>query len=220
MKKELSSNLIEEIIKSAIIRNVKKEYPLEKTKIFVTEITGCIRQSFYNRIFLSDLNYQAAFRILRGTLIHEWLAEKLPIGLSEVRDRSHLKTEMEIGDGVKLLGRADYLMGNYVVELKTTSKKKIDKPLEEHVNQILMYMHMLKKDKGVIVYLHDNGEISSFTINRNDERIRKLIAKARDLYEALKNGYAPEAEPGYYCKWCPWNTEDFCKEGVTSKEVK
>lgn len=217
MGKELSSNLIKEIIKSAIIRNVRKEYPLEKTKIFVTEITGCIRQSFYNRIFLNNLSYKAAFRILRGILLHEWLAEKLPIGLSEVRDRNYLKMEMEIKDGIKLLGRADYLMGNCVVELKTTSKKKIDKPLEEHVNQVLMYMYMLKKDKGVIVYLHDNGEISSFTINRDEGKIKKLIEKAKDLYKALKSGYAPKAEPGYYCKWCPWNTRDFCKEGLTNR---
>ncbi|RLE85690.1 MAG: hypothetical protein DRJ41_00680 [Thermoprotei archaeon] len=214
MDKGSFHKLVVEIIKSAIIKNVKKEYTLDKNKIFVTEVTGCIRQSFFNRIFLGELNYNAAFRILRGVLLHEWLAEKLPIGLDEVRNRDQLRGEIDLGNGAMLVGRADYLIGDYIVELKTTSRRKLEKPLDEHVKQVMLYMHMFNKEKGIIIYLHDNGNITSFTINKEDDLIKELIEKARKLFSSLKSGHAPKAEIGQYCRWCPWNRKDFCEEGV------
>ena len=210
------SKLIVEVIKSVVIRNVKKEYSVERDRVFVTEVVGCIRQSFYNRVFINQLEYATAFRILRGILIHEWLAEKLPVGLSEVKEREELRVEVEVNGKGKLVGRADYLIGDYVVELKTTSRRRLEKPLEEHVKQVMLYMHMLNKEKGVIIYLHDDGGISSFVVSKDEEVINRLIRKAEKLLESLKSGYPPEAEPGVYCKWCPWRREDMCEEGVTA----
>ncbi len=213
MEEEFFRNYIVDLIRSAVIRGVRREYPLDKNTVAVTEVIGCLRQSFYNRVFLYELDYPSAFRILRGILMHEWLAERLPVGLTETGEREELRLELDLGDGGKLVGRADYVVGDYVIELKTTSRRKLDAPREEHVKQVLLYMYMLGKERGFIVYLHDSGDISAFPVKMDRELVKKLLNKAKALRKALKEGVPPPPEPGSYCKWCQWRSPEKCREG-------
>ena len=70
-------------IKKAIITKVSRQYSAPAHIVWVREVATCIRQSFYNRIYHRNFNEKQAFILLRGRILHEFILEKLPLGIAE-----------------------------------------------------------------------------------------------------------------------------------------
>ena len=203
---------IERIVSSvrrAIAAEVLKLYTLPPNVVWVREVSGCLRQAFYNRVYYRVLDEKQTFAIFRGRLLHEWLLEKLPLGLSE----SSIKTaEKDMGGGLKLRGRADWIVGDYVIDFKYKLYQPSD-AVKQDVNQVLLYMYLYNKPKGLILYIDWRGEIKPYRVERDESRIEELARKAITLHKSLIENKPPDPEVYEWCRWCPWASEAYCPEG-------
>ncbi|MCE4613817.1 MAG: PD-(D/E)XK nuclease family protein [Desulfurococcales archaeon] len=198
-------------IEKALLTEAGREYLASPSQVWVTEVSQCLRQAFYNRVMVRERNVGAAYSILRGKLLHEAVLKNIPLGESEkvLETRS-----IRLGEGdTELRGRADLVAGSYVVDLKT-SERAPSEPPREYVNQIQLYMLLYGKPRGMIVYITKAG-LRHFTIERDDSLIEELKKKAVKLSKALRENRLPEPETGPWCRWCPWASQQYCPEGAS-----
>ena len=197
-------------IEKALLTEAGKEYLVSPSQVWVTEVSQCLRQAFYNRIMVRERNVGAAYSILRGRLLHEVIIKNLPMGESEhVLEPKSTK----LGEDTELRGRADLVAGSYVVDLKT-SERVPSEPPQEYVNQIQLYMLLYDKPRGMIVYITKAG-LKHFIIERDESLIEKLKEKAAKLSRALRENRLPDPETGPWCRWCPWANPQYCPEGAS-----
>ena len=196
-------------IRKAVIAEVSKQYSVPAHIIWVREVATCIRQSFYNRIYYRNFDEKLAFILLRGRILHEFILEKLPLGIAEPNIQP---MEVRLNNEVILRGRADWIVGDYVIDLKY--KVYLPKEVSLHdKNQVLLYMYLYGKPKGLVLYINQYGEIRPFIIPRDETLIKYLLDKAVKLYKALVRNCPPEPEVAEWCNWCPWANNNFCPEG-------
>ncbi|WP_457644190.1 hypothetical protein [Persephonella sp.] len=96
---------------------------------------------------------------------------------------------MEIYDyELKIVGHPDGVIKDTVVEFKTISPWALKKaevlPYHHHIFQLTGYMYLLRKSKGLIVYIEkSSGEIYEYPVQLTDEDIKILKAKV-NLYHS------------------------------------
>ncbi|MFZ8789177.1 MAG: PD-(D/E)XK nuclease family protein [Acidilobaceae archaeon] len=202
-------------IEKAIMLEVSELTRAPPNTIWATEVSRCIRQSFYSRIYLKSLDFGAAYTILRGRLLHEVVLRNMPLGVTETEEGTRsIVVEDEAGK-VEVRGRADMVVGDYIVDLKT-SERAPDKLPEEYRGQVQLYMELYGRSKGLVVYITREG-LKYFQENRDEGRIAKLKEKALKLSRALRENKPPEPEVGFWCRWCSWSTQELCPEGYNYK---
>lgn len=202
-------------IEKAVLLEVSELTRAPPDVIWVTEVARCIRQSFYSRIFLRTPDFGAAYTILRGRLLHEVILGNMPLGVTEAREGTRSLVIEDEGFKVEVRGRADMIVGDYVVDLKT-SERPPDKPPEEYRNQIQLYMEIYNKSKGLIVYITREG-LKYFLEEKDTRKVEELKRKAVKLSRSLRENKLPEPEVGPWCKWCTWATQELCPEGYNYK---
>jgi len=202
-------------IERAVLLEVSELTRAPPNVIWVTEISKCIRQSFYSRIFLKSLDFTAAYTILRGRLLHEVVLRNMPIGVTEVEGGTRSIVLDDVGSKVEVRGRADMVVGDYVIDLKT-SERAPEKLHEEYRNQVQLYMELYGKSRSLVVYITRDG-LKYFLEERDEERIAKLKEKALKLSRALRENRLPEPEVGVWCRWCTWSIQELCPEGYSYK---
>jgi CRISPR/Cas system-associated exonuclease Cas4 (RecB family) len=103
-----------------------------------------------------------------------------------------------------------------VGEIKTTNqeafeyRKKVGRPKLDHVEQTLIYMKVLKKSKGIIIYENKNNhDLLIFPIEVNDN-YRKWIDNTFDWMNTVHNAWKSKQLPiknyrnnSKICKSCP-----------------
>ncbi len=120
--------------------------------------------------------------------------------------------EVRLDNEVILRGRADWIVGDYVIELKY--KIYLPKEVSLHdKNQVLLYMYLYSKPKGLVLYINQYGGIRPFFIPRDETLTKYLLDKAIKLYKAFVRNCPPEPEVAEWCNWCPWADNSFCPEG-------
>jgi CRISPR/Cas system-associated exonuclease Cas4 (RecB family) len=130
-------------------------------------------------------------------------------------------------DGTLLLGGfCDGMVGwkeeDYVLELKTSNneafeyRKNVGQPKTGHVEQLLLYMKILKKSKGVILYENKNThELLAFPIEINDV-YKNWVNNTFEWMEVVKDAHKEKQMPmkpyrsnSKVCKSCPLKTDCF-----------
>ena len=126
-------------------------------------------------------------RVIEGSLLHE-------------NSYKRKEKELMVGDGAKI----DVINSEFVQETKLSSKMKDADEL-----QLLYYLYMLKKrgieKKGRIAYTKEKKVIEIELDEKNEKRIRQVIAEAYTIIEAEN---APKLRKFAYCKNCAYY--DFC----------
>jgi len=118
-------------------------------------------------------------------------------------------------------GRADAIvtLNNelYVVDFKSMNSmifKNLTQAKEENVNQIQLYLHFFKINKGILLYVNkDTLELKEFLVNYDKELVEKLLAGLKALKEKIDNDVIPkilqDAYTNWQCRYCPF--ADICK---------
>ena len=156
----------------------------------VTEVTKCIRASYYDRVFGRGLPKLTTYF---GSLIHDDLLKTFD------------KYEIEVCKP-PLYGIADAIYTidgvEFVIELKTVKTIPIT-PYPNHIEQINTYMGMLEIYNGVIVYIDRAIErVKTFTVRFNESMYYKTIEKAHTLLKAIERNDPPYPTDYGYCSLC------------------
>jgi CRISPR/Cas system-associated exonuclease Cas4 (RecB family) len=204
-----------------------------RNEIHVTDLTGCLLKSFYDKVSPSAEYVHEKMSRWMGTHMH---------GVLEGSDE-HVDSELPLAwDGI--VGRADVVYKNgRVLDFKSTRWLIPDKlPYGSHEVQVNIYAYLLRKmgrevNRLQIQYIDMSGPtkcracrvpVRMVEGELKCPQCNKFIANAhlgavlvdvpmmtdaeiefyvKDRKEALKSSiemqFPPEAEPGYLCSYCP-----------------
>ena len=199
---------LEDLIRQAILTKASKYQEDRSDSIHVTDLTGCIRRSYYIKKHGFPLNERRAFWLLFGAIVHEMLT---PIIAEHICGEEEVKEVYEY-KGVKIQATADVLGRDVVVELKTCNKLPYN-PYPSHVEQINAYMHIFGKPKGLIVYIsRAQLGIRTFEQSGDWDLFKMTLDKAVLLKNAIERGVPPPCNlplhtRKLFCNDCAFRTQ-------------
>ena len=209
VKSQTINEYISNLVKSSINKAVLNMQEDRSSEIHVTDLTTCIRRSYFEKVYGRKINYPNSLFILRGILVHEAILEQLA---KELKANYEIEIEYK---GIK--GRIDLLTEKEVIEIKTINKVPIF-PYSGHLEQLNFYCFASDRDVGILVYVGiADGKVISFEHYANREMLDKTLEKFVKLKESLEQLVPPSSNLDLvsrkiFCPNCPYR--DKCEEEV------
>ena len=200
---------LEDLIRQAILESAREYQQDRRDSIHITDLTTCLRRSYYTKKLGFPLNEKIAFWLLFGAVIHELLT---PVIAKYLNGEREVQTTYKY-QGIEIQATADVLADDVVVELKTCNKLPYS-PYKSHLEQINAYIHIFDVPKGLIVYISRTQlEVRIFDYYGDADLFYHTLEKAKILKYALDKGVPPPCnipitERKFYCKECPF--KDIC----------
>jgi len=192
----------------AVLRELEEDRTQE---IHVTDLVyDCLRRAYYSKKHPIHAADEASALVL-------WIGKKLHETIV-CEDGHEVEVELQIADEVSVKGSIDEMCqidGYTVIIDKKTTRNIPSKPYDHHVKQVKIYAMILYKTRGIrvqyggILYIDVNNLYSKlymFPVQmlEIEQLYNEVVEKAWKLYIAMKENTAPEAEPGWICKYCPY----------------
>jgi len=212
------SHLTTELLRKIVYSSFRKAWEddhqasvISPNTVYVTEVCQCLLRSWLNRTLKAPPSDNKVVLMVLGDSTHYIMKDYFPLGEGE-------HTSEKVVDGtVKIVGRADRVLEDVVIEFKTVSRLP-ESPYEIHINQVQLYMWLFDKTKALLVYVsRANGDIKTFEVQRDDGIINGLVDRAKMFSKLLKNGKVPKAEESSLCAFCEYR--ELCAN-FKSKESK
>jgi len=189
---------LKEVIKKVMQREVKPP----EGEVWVTEVCGCLRRSWFRRRYGEEVTKDMIAGIKGHNILLPKLAEELGCAY-EVR------IEIPVNNNV-LVGKADLVCEDRVIELKLSNSLRIR---DEWVTQANTYTVALGKDKFTIVVIGNSIITEDFTANK---ALFKIVLEATKTYiKYLKGGVPPPPMHGDWCRHCPYRKECNKEKSIT-----
>lgn len=168
--------MLNERIDNYLLSKMKQKREREQGIYYASELSFSadgIEEMRNRDITLADLRI---FEI--GHIFHNFIQQNIfPDGEHEVR------VKYDVNDNIKIIGRADIVLDDTVIELKTTSRK-VELFKENHLAQITFYMHALGMKKGKIIYINKtNFEVYEFDVSYVKSFWDEIENAVREHYE-------------------------------------
>jgi len=96
-----------------------------------------------------------------------------------------------------LVGRADYLTDDLIVEVKASRPKA--RYMLPYLAQLNLYMLMYEVDNGILLF----GDGTFLKVRRSDFIIRQSLSYFAELAEHIRKLELPDGEPAF-CNGCPF----------------
>lgn len=213
----------------------------DRSGVHVTDITGCLRRAYYNKLAPAPIAPNNHLILTLGTVAH---------ALFEKND-NFLKSEIEV-EGLGIVGRLDVLQRTTVIDYKTTRWMNPSRlPYGSHGLQVNIYGLLLRKmghevDQLAIQYIDMSGPTKCRSckvsvINNNgtyecpkcmkvfpdghlgallidiqlmdDEYLEEyIIERGAILRKGMAEKIVPDAEPSFLCNYC--DHRDKCPEAL------
>jgi len=195
------------------IRNENgKDRIRELNKLSATELNGCLRKAWFERIDPAPRPFKTLFAFWRGNLMDRELTALFP--------RNQVRVTYRVrGTPIVIAGRIDFIdEDGAVADLKTTDGMffiKRDGAKDSNVKQVLFYAFCEATTKARLYYL-SMGEWHKVEVDASEEKINENLKlfeqNAKILYDALVKGAAPEFQDTYCkdyweCKGKEWKCE-------------
>ena len=178
---------------------------LDHRIIHVSEVSSCLRRSYYCRTKFVQVSPVNALKLL-GDEVHKALQEVLRRYGYEIE----FQVAVDVGD-VKLVGHADayHPEKRHVLEFKTVGKEP-QRPYDNHIRQLQAYVTLTHSRIGYLIYItRNNGVIKVFEVKPSKYVLRELIERARHLSICLVNRDPPSPEKSPLCNCCEFRLSCF-----------
>jgi len=203
-----------------------------------TELSACIRGSYYSRIFPKEYDSKTYRNFLLGNTIHdiyqknldykerdknkkliELLGGKIRFTESEKSYHYLLPLDKTNNRRIVISGRLDSIIFLHgydkpiVVDYKTTSELKYsrDAPKEAHVAQVNFYLGCTLADYGMVVYVDKKSlETVQHTTTWSPEKFKEMENYAITLDKHLMAGTVPSCDIPLMKKEGYCNYCDYC----------
>jgi len=188
------------------------------SKFSPTELSGCIRNSYFNRLFPEEYDDKSYMNFLYGNIMHELfqdnldyrqrdkvlkgvLGEKISYIENEKAFHYLLPLEKTNNQRIVISGRLDtiiYLKDNpvpIVVDYKTTGaiKYSMNEPKSTHVSQLMFYLGCMLADYGILVYINKPDlRIVQHTVPWDATIFNDMVDFAIDLKHAIDTTTPPD----------------------------
>jgi len=186
-------------------------------KFSPTELSGCIRNTYYNRLSPEKFTDGTYINFLYGNIMHELFQDSLElktknkkleemfkdkISYIENEKAFHYLIPLEKTNGKRIVisGRLDTIVYfkddpvPVVIDYKTTRaiKYNIHSPKQAHVAQLNYYLGCVLADYGILVYINKpDMKIVQHTVPWSQPVFDKMITYAVTLNESIETNIAP-----------------------------
>lgn len=219
-KSDTELDVLSNAIYSALEEEAKEKEREPRTYFYATESSDCPR-GLYMKFFPDK--YKPADRHGRvylifkvGDVVHERLVEYLKKKKYAKETESHV-TWVDAVNDIEIHGRVDAILKKgFPLEIKSIASwgfQKIckdNKPKEENVRQLMVYIKALNKPKGKLLYMNkDNSHLKEFTVHFNPEVFDDIIDLFKQVKEAISKKNIPDVpetakETKWPCLYCPY----------------
>jgi len=199
-----------DVIEEAFNRAFNREPINDSSTVYVTELTGCVRRSWYKRRY----GYRVTRDMIVGTAIHSDVLLRVALLMERSYDVVAVEKKVEKllnvnGNDIWLVGRVDLYIADKERNIKTFVEFKTSEWIfEEHVEQGNIYSVMLDVDKFYICYMPKSDTVKCKEFERTwtesdiIERIKQLLSNAE-----------PPRREGVWCSYCEF--KNLCKKNKT-----
>jgi hypothetical protein len=200
-------------------------------RLYPTELLGCLKKAYLCRKNKCDMELEGCYAVWRGKLFDD--------ALSPLFERQQESVTYEIPDTpITIAGRLDAVdpNGQMILDWKTVSSLyyiRAEGPKDSHKRQLMFYWSGIraKNPEDPVVQLHDKkgmiklvymdmGGVETylvgFTSKEADDNLMWLTARAKVLYDALKENVPPKVcakdskREAWECKYC--SARKMCEE--------
>jgi len=170
-------------------------------EIWVSELTGCLRESWYKRL----VGVRATKKMVEGLIAHSTL---LPFIAERLGCIYEVRVEYSLGKYV-LVGRADIVCDDRVIELKVSDSPVIK---DEYRLQANAYAYILGKPRYTIVVLSD--DINMKTFKTSEKLFKVILNRAKTYIRYVELSIEPPREESSRCRYCFFRRVCFSDEGL------
>ena len=207
---------LEDVIKQVIHKLAVEMQENRSDSIHVTDLTTCIRRSYYIKKHGFPMDEKMSFWLLFGQMVHQIIAPEIAKTLG---GETEVRRVFE-WNGVKVYATADVLTDKYVIELKTCNRLP-ENPYLSHVEQVNAYMHIFDRPIAKIVYISRTAlQTRVFDYYGDWQLFIHTMQKAVVLHKHLQLGTPPPCnlppqDRKFYCNNCPFTKKcyedtEFC----------
>ena len=217
---------VTELLDKAIIENQEVK---ERVSLYASDVFQCPRKIVFD--FKNESNGKDKFdantlRIFdNGNSVHERLLKYFK------QAGIFVDSEVDIPrDELDIHGRLDclYRYGSElrVAEFKSINLPFVGKPKEEHEAQLMIYLHYLKLNNGIIIYeSKPNNRIYGFDVSYDPEKVLEILDWFKMVKEHVRTNTIPPVKynkSSYPCstqsfKCCYWSK---CHDLVPSPKME
>jgi CRISPR-associated protein Cas4 len=203
-----------EIIEKAFNKALDVEPTNKPSEVYVTELVGCVRRSWYKRRY----GYRMNKNMIVGVAVHKELLEVVADILADSPDAGfdYVDVEKKVeklisidGNDVWLVGRVDLYIADKKKGIKTFVEFKTSEwVFEEHIEQANIYAVMLDVNRFYICYMPKSDQVKckeferTWTESNVVERVKMLLSSSE-----------PPRRENYWCNHCEF--KNLCKKNRT-----
>lgn len=206
-----------------IERHISREHkPKEIGKYYPSEIGSCLRKLWYSYKYPMDVDPQLRKIFEVGNMLHGFVVEVLKSEKNAEVEliKAEFPFKIEKKDFV-ISGRVDDLVlvresgRNVLVEVKShRDVNLIKEPLQNHVIQLMFYMHATGVHEGIILYIDKNNlKTRIFEVEYSNQKGKEIEKRFEQLNNDLKNNALPVAEAKqseqtiWMCSFCEYKNK-------------
>jgi len=191
----------------------------EQRHFYITDAGRCPRAMIFK--FKNVPRKEMEANILRlfdhGDYIHKLIMKSL----LSTRDIHVVASEVDIPPQELISGRADAILSDgeqlFVLDIKSMNSmvfRTLKEPKEENINQIQLYLHYFKIQKGILLYVNkDSQDLKEFVVEYNPTRSQKLLDDLTYVKKQIDSNTIPSRIPSYssdwQCQYCQF--KEVCK---------
>ncbi len=169
----------------------------------VSEVGRCLRYLYFLYVLgrLEDVSKKP--EVIEGKTIHQNFQNEWITTVDE--EAKPEEKAMFLHENFAVLGKADLVSGEKVIEIKTTTRIP-NRPYLTHVRQLNFYLGLFGKKEGTLIYIERNGNgRKEFSIKFDADMFLVDLARFEKLYRALTELRVPEREPTPLCNFCEYS---------------
>jgi len=191
-----------QVIKNAIegiSKDVEPKIDLDDPKtIHVHEVVRCLRHSYYDRVDRLEPERTSFSNLISGLL------QKVQYG-SELGEFSL--------DKLSLKGQADIIVDDVVMIFRNVNDLP-ETPFPADALYLNACLWIFNKPEGIVVYLTNSGEESSYSITKSKKMFEELVRRVRVLNDLLEEKKVPIFEPSDECLNCQYYERCYLKRKI------
>ena len=191
-----------QVIKDAIegiSKDVEPKINLDDYKtIHVHEVVRCLRRSYFDRVEPLDPERTSFSNLISGLL------QKVQYG--------SILGEFSL-EKLSLKGQADIIVDDVVMIFRNVVNLP-DSPYPPDALYLNACLWIFKKPEGIVVYLTNGGEESSYSITKSKKMFEELARRVRVLNDLLEEKKVPILEPSVECMNCQYYERCYLKRKI------
>ena len=175
-------------------------------KIHLSEVTKCLRRSYYDRTDPVEAE-KTRFSDLLGGMFRQ-------LDYGSTPDTYDLPGDEQL----KLEGQSDMIADDVVMIFRSVSEFPED-PFAKDILYLNACLWIYDKIDGILVYIDGNGNEASFSLTKDKKMFEEVVRRVRVLNDLIKSKKAPILEPSTECLTCQYYERCYTKKKKNEKDL-